>query len=141
MASATVYGNTMERASNELGDRAILTPSVKATLRHPVDLSGFELVSAIIPEGNSVSDLIEDSHRHMANAIEILRLAIPEVERSDVRLGFVLKGAATLFSQAECLQEAIHDAIVGRNAIPTTPVLGDIERQQDCTESTTSGRA
>lgn len=122
-------------------ERNIFTPAAMAVLRHPVDLDGFDYVPAIIPEGTSAADLIGDSARHMASAIEILRFATTEVERADPRLGRMLTGAATLFMQAECLQEALHDVIMGRDAIPTTPALGDIARQQACTKSTTSGRA
>ena len=117
LATATVYGNAKEHTPSERLDRTILA----STTRHPVDLIGFDAVSVIIPAGNTVLDLIDDSTRIMANAIEILRFASAEAEQRDPRLSRILAGAATLFMQAGSLQEAIYETISVGDAIPIKP--------------------
>lgn len=91
------------------------SPSM-GTLRYNFDLSGFNHISAIIPKEATLEDLISDSARHMACAIEILRSATADLERADPRLASVLAGATILFMQADDMREAVHDAIIGRFA-------------------------
>lgn len=91
------------------------SPSM-GTLRYAFDLSGFNHISAVIPKESTLEDLISDSSRHMACAIEILRSATAALERTDPRLASVLAGACILFTQADDMREAVHDAIIGRHA-------------------------